>query len=168
MKKYGSRCIQRFAYISQLKSFAYPLKFHSDVFLGTLTEGKLVAWCRTSGKPLHSKLVTPFVPQWSYPFVCSSVHAFVRPSHEVSVNLQTNRLSDWAQIWWVNSLWAWPSLSPCTVINPILLTYSLWAWLTFDHAPLNPHRFLTSDWSSSFRVFADKPLIGFNSNLQIW
>ena len=39
------------------------------------------------------------------------------------------------------------------------------AWLTFGLASLNFSSFQTSDWLSSFHVFADKPLIGLSLNL---
>ena len=41
-------------------------------------------------------------------------------------------------------------------------------WLTFGHTPLNFRSFLASDWSSSFRAFPDKPLIGLGWNLVSW
>ena len=65
----------------------------------------------------------------------------------ISVHLQTNRWSDWIKC------------SCTTHYAPPL------AWLTFGHAPLNWCSYLSFDWLSSFCTFADKPLIGFNSNL---
>ena len=42
---------------------------------------------------------------------------------------------------------------------------SLPAWLTFGHAPLNSRCLLASDWLSSLRACAHKPLIRFSSSL---
>ena len=44
---------------------------------------------------------------------------------------------------------------------------TLQVWLTFSHAPLNSRCYLACDWSSSFRAFADEPLIGLGSNLVV-
>ena len=64
----------------------------------------------------------------------------------VAMHFQTNRWSDWAQIWWANSLWTSPSM-----IN---------FWSCFTEFPLfaGPH------WSSGFCGFPDKSLWGLLSN----
>ena len=58
----------------------------------------------------------------------------------------TNRWSDWAQIWCVNSFYDSPAMN-------------------FAHAPLISSclLFLAFDWSNCFRIFTDKPLIGLST-----
>ena len=103
--------------------------------------------------------------------------------------------SDNSQIWWGNSLVAFPGLIhfwPFTAefpqfpglqfIEQFLCIYgetagqielkfseqTLWSHpslMHFDLAPFYSRRFLACDWLSSFRAFAAKELIRFSSNL---
>ena len=56
--------------------------------------------------------------------------------------LWTNWSADWSQTWWIHSDHA-PTLAPLNFL----------------------HSFLTSDWWSGFRAFADTAVIGFGWNL---
>ena len=91
---------------------------------------------------LSSNLVGHWISIVSWPLICRAI----------SVHWQTNCWSDWAQIWWAGPIYDGTPLPP----RPIL---------TFGHAAPNFNRFLAYDWSSSFRAFADKPLIKLGSTL---
>ena len=71
---------------------------------------QIMAWRRTGDKPL------------SEPMMTYDVGAYMR--HSASMSLHSH-------LGWKGAIW--PSLSPCTVINPILFTYLGWnSWAQLD------------------------------------
>ena len=118
-----------------------------SVFSGPLIGLPVSGICRQTAGPIQLELGRPshYGPHWLDQLWVHLTESLPLPVLVQSVfqHLQTNCAFDKPRTHYGSPLACW----------------------NFGHDPLNPHRFLASNWSSYFRAFADKTMIGFSSGL---